>query len=154
MTTAFDPQSFLDAQITEVSIKRPPLPVGDYTGIIGELTSRTWQGKTDPTKSGIAFDVKLVIDIPAEVQSEMGVAMPNLTLKDSIMLDLTENGTIDMAVGKNGGLRRYREALDMNKPGQVFSPQKMVGQPLVVRVKHDLWEDNILEKVGGVAKLA
>lgn len=151
--SAFDPQTFLDAQITGEFTKRPPLPVGDYTATIGEVTARTWQGKQDPTKSGIAYDIQLVLEVPADVQQALGVSISTLNLKDSIMLDLTANGTIDMGVGKNGGLRRYREALDMNKPGVPFSAREMTGKILRVKVKHDLWEDNILEKVAGVAKL-
>lgn len=153
MSTAFDPQSFLDAQITEPTEKRPPLPVGDYTAVIGEITARAWQGKTDPTKSGIAWDIPLTLQIPAEIQQEMGVAIDTLTMKDSVMLDLTESGTIDNGVGKNRRLRNYREATNMNKPGDAFSARKMVGQVVLVKVKHELYEDNIMEKVAGVAKL-
>jgi len=152
MSTAFDPQSYLDSQISEPLVKRPPLPVGDYTGIIGEIKARTWTGKNDPSKGGIAWDISIVVQIPAEVQQAMGVAMDTLTLKDSIMLDLTESGTIDLGIGKNGGLRRYREACDMNKPGDTFSARAMTGKVVTVRVKHELWEENILEKVGGVVK--
>jgi hypothetical protein len=149
----FDPQAFLDAQITEVSVKRPPLPVGDYKAIIGEVTSRQWTGKDDPTKTGIAWDIPLTLEIPESIQTEMGVAMASLNVKDSIMLDVTEAGTIDLGIGKNGKLRRYREACDLNKPGDVFSARKLTGCAVLVKIKHEIWEDNILEKVSSVAKL-
>lgn len=150
--TAFDPQAYLDAQITEPTVKRPPLPVGDYMAIIEDVKSRTWQGKADPTKSGIAFDIPLVLEIPADVQTQLGLTTSTLKFTDSVMVDLTEGGMIDNGVGKNRRLRTYREACDMNKAGDIFSPRKMIGQTILVKIKHDLWEGEIVEKIAGVAK--
>lgn len=146
----FDPSSFLDATIDAPSEKRPPLPVGDYTAIIGEVTARQWQSK-DGSKSGIAWDVPLTFDVPAEVQAATGMG-PTLTLKDAIFLDLTEGGTINNAPGKNGRLRAYREAVNLNKPGDVFSARKMTGQVIRVAIKHELYEDNIVERIGAVTR--
>lgn len=148
----FNPDTFLDATIEAPTEKRPPLPAGDYTAVIGEVKSRAWQGKKDPTKSGIAWDIPLTLEIPADVQTQLGLTQPTITLTDSIMLDLTEAGTIDNSPGKNRGLRNYREALDMNKAGDVFSARKMTGQAVRVKVKHELYEDQIMERVGGVAR--
>lgn len=147
----FDPMIFLDTTLTEPTEKRDVLPAGDYTAVIGEVTSRTWQGKADPTKSGVAFDVPLTIDVPAELQAEKGLP-PTITLKDSIMLDLTPSGSIDQAKGKNRGLRIYRDALDMNKPGDTFSPRKMQGQVVTVKITHEIYQDAPVERVSGVAR--
>lgn len=152
MTSAFDPNSFLDATLEEPSERRSPLPVGDYVATIEEVTARTWQGKKDPTKSGIAWDVQLAVEVPADVQTLLGLTKSTLTLKDSIMLDLTPNNTIDNAPGKNPRLRNYREALDMNKPGDVFSARKMIGRLITVKVAHDLYEGMPIEKISGVAR--
>lgn len=148
--SSFDPATFLDATLTEPTEKRPPLPVGDYTAVIGAVTARTWQGKQDATKSGIAWDIPLTIDVPAEIQVQLKMDTSTLTLKDSVMLDLTENGTIDNAPGKNRRLRAYREATDMNKPGDVFSARKMEGRVITVKISHDMWEGQPVEKVSGV----
>jgi hypothetical protein len=150
--SSFDPQSFLDAQITEPTVKRPPLPVGDYTAVIGEITARAWQGKTDPTKSGIAWDIPLSVEVPADVQAQLGLTTATITLKDSVMIDLTSEGMIDNGVGKNRRLRNYREATDLNKAGDVFSARKMVGTVIKVKVAHDVWEGEPIEKIAGVAK--
>lgn len=152
-TSAFNPETFLDATLTEPSEKRPPLPVGDYTAIIGAITARAWQGKADPTKSGIAWDIPLTIDVPAEIQVELKMDQSTLPLKDSLMLDLTANGTIDNAPGKNRRLRAYREATDMNKPGDVFSARKMEGKIVKVKITHDLWEGQPIEKISGVVAM-
>jgi len=154
-TSSFDPQAFLDAQISEPTVKRPPIPAGDYTAVIGEVKARVWQGKKDPTQSGIAWDVPLAIEIPAEVQAALGVEFKDgiLTKTDSIMVDTTPQGTIDNSVGKNNQLRRYRDACDMNKPGDVFSARKMQGIPVLVKIKHGEWQGEVTEEIAGVAKL-
>ena len=151
LPSSFDPALFLDVTMDAPTEKRDPLPIGDYTAVIGEVTSRAWQGKADPTKSGIALDVLLTIDVPAEIQASLGLGS-TLNLKDSIMLDLTDSGMIDNSKGKNRQLRNYREALDMNKPGDVFSPRKMQGQVITVKVTHEIYQDAPVERISGVTK--
>lgn len=152
--TAFDPASFLSVTLTESLTKRPPLPAGqDFTGTIGDVKSRAWQGKKDPTQSGIAVDVPIRIDLSAypDVQKAMG-GIDGVTLTDGIMLDLTEGGMIDTSPGKNGKLRRYREALDMNKPGDTFSFLAMPGRLIKVKIKHEVYEGDVYDRIDGVAK--
>ena len=151
LPSSFDPALFLDVTMDAPTEKRDPLPIGDYTAVIGEVTSRAWQGKADPTKSGIALDVPLTLDVPAEIQASLGLGS-TLNLKDSIMLDLTDSGMIDNSKGKNRQLRNYREALDMNKPGDVFSPRKMQGQVITVKVTHEIYQDAPVERISGVTK--
>jgi hypothetical protein len=142
---------FLDTTLDAPTEKREPLPIGDYTAVIGEVASRVWTGKADPTKSGVALDIPLIIDVPAELQVSMGLP-PTLNLKDSVMLDLTESGMIDNGKGKNRALRNYREATNMNKPGDVFSPRKLQGQVITIKVTHEIWQDAPVERVSGVSK--
>lgn len=154
MSSQFDPSLFLDATIDQPNVKRPPLPAGrDYIGIIGEVKGRNWQGKKDPTQGGIVMDVPVEVDLTAypDVQKALG-GLSKVTMTDGIMLDLTESGSIDNSPGKNGKLRRYREALDMNKPGDVFSFRAMQGRPIRVKVKHETYEGDIYDKIDAVAK--
>lgn len=150
----FDSTNFLDATITETLTKRSPVPVGDYTATITEVTSRAWQGKKDPTQSGIAVDVLIAIDLTAYPDVQKLVGIDKVTLKDGIMLDITEGGMIDTSPGKNGKLRRYREALDMNKAGDSFSFRAMPGRLIKVKVKHEIYEGDTYDRVDGVAKAA
>jgi len=150
--STFDPTLFLNAETTEAAVKRPPLPVGDYTAIIKELTPTTWASK-DGSKSGMKFVVKLAVEVPLAVREELKIDTDTLTVTDSIMLDVTEGGGLDWGIGKNGGLRRYREALGMNVAGQPYSPQRMVGQPLKVKIAHDIYNGELVEQVKGVAAL-
>jgi hypothetical protein len=156
MTSAFDPATFLDATISEPSVKRPPLPAGrDFVGIIGEVKSRSWQGKQDPTKSGIAIDVPVTIDLTAYPDlGEKYAATKQVVLSDSIMLDLTESGSIDNSPGRNGKLRRYREALNMNKPGDSFSFRAMQGRQVKVRISHREYQGDVFDQIETVARAA
>ena len=151
MTSIIDPSAFLDATITEPSTKRLPLPAGrDFVAIVGEVKARTWQGKSDPTKSGVVMDVPLEVDLSA--YSDVQIGATKVTLTDGIMLDLTEAGMIDNSPGKNGKLRRYREALNMNKPGDAFSFRAMQGRTIKVKISHRTYEGDIFDQVDSVAK--
>ena len=154
MSTTFDPAAFLDMETTEELIRRPPLPVGDYTAMVGEVVAKPWQGVKDTSKSGMKYEVPLKLQVPPALQSELGLTQDTITLTDGIMLDLTEGGLLDYGIGKNGQLRRYREALDMNKKGEVFSARKMQGRLLRVRLTHEIWQNDIQERIGGVSKLS
>lgn len=155
----FDPNAYLDLPIDVPLEKRPPLPVGDYVATVKDLTARQWQSKDKynadgSLKSGIAYDVQLELQIPEAVRVVSGLTQETLTLKDGIMVDmLPGGGGIDTAPGKNGQLRRYREALDMNKAGESFRPRAMVGRLIKVRVKHELYQDAIQERVDSVSKI-
>jgi len=149
----FDPSAFLDSTTTEANSKRGPIPAGaDVTAVIGEPKARTWTGKSDPTKGGIVVDVPLEIDLSAYPELQSVVGLPKVTLTDGIMLDTTPNGGIDNAPGKNGKLRRYREALGLNEAGQPFSFRMMQGRMIKVKIKHRTYEGEIYDEVDSVAK--
>ena len=73
-------------------------------------------------------------------------------MKDSFFLDLTSSGTIDNGPGKNRGLRNYREACDLNKPGDSFSARMMTGKIVKVKVTHEIWNEAPIERISGVAR--
>lgn len=152
MSSIFDPTTYLDATLETPTEKRPPLPVGDYTAVIGEVTARAWQGRKDPSKSGIAWDVPLTLEIPADIQASLGLPVATLQLTDSVMLDLTDGGLIDNGPGRNRRLRMYREAVDLNKAGDTFSARLMQGKVVKVKLYHEEWEGSLQERVAGVAK--
>lgn len=147
----FDPAAFIDLELSAPTEKRPPLPVGDYTATVGEVTCVPWQSK-DGTKSGLRYVVPLDVQVPPDVKTQLGLNTDSIKLTDSIMLDLTDGGMLDQSPGRNSGLRRYREALDMNKAGDVFGPRKMQGHLILVKVTHEIWNDQVQERVGGVAR--
>ena len=155
----FDPQKFLDATVDQPSIRRPPLPTenpaspdGLYMAVIGEPKARPWTGRQDPTKSGVAMDIPLLIDVPGQLQDQYKI-QAQVQLTDSILLDLTPEGQMDNAPGKNRKLRIYRDATNLNKPGDVFSFRKLQGQPVKVRITHEQYEGDTLDKVATVLKV-
>lgn len=152
MSSIFDPNALLDATLSEPTLKRPPLPIGDYTAVIGDITAAEWQSKADPSKRGVKWNVALTLQVPQDVKESMGIDVNELKLTHGVMLDLTATGALDNSIGKNRGLRQYREALDMNKPGDSFSARRMTGQVVLVKIKHGEYNGEPTEEIGGVAK--
>ena len=147
----FNPEQFLDQQFTEANdTKLVPVPVGEYTAIAGEVKCRQWQSKADPSKSGLTLDITWEIDDPA-VKELLG--RDKVTVRQGIMLDLTDSGSMDMGKGRNVGLGRLREALNLNQPGQAFSFSMIPGRLAKVSVTHRIDGENIFSEVKSVARL-
>lgn len=156
-TSAFDPNTFLDAQVNEVNEKRPPLPTenpedpnGLYTAVIGEIKTDTGiVSKGDNAgKPWVSMVIPLRVQVPASVQ---GLGLPaELTLTDRAFLDLTPQGGLDNSKGKNRAQRNYRDACDLNKPGEPFAWRMLQGRVVKVKVAHELYNETLQEKVGSV----
>jgi hypothetical protein len=157
----FDPAAFLDLPVEAPLEKRPPLPVGDYTATIKDVVARQWASKTKTNqdgsfRSGIAYDVTFTVEVPEAVAAVVGLSITTLELRDGIMLELTDNGSIDTSPGKNRGLRNYREALDMNKAGEPFRARDMIGRLIRIKIAHEEYPQGsgqLTERVGGVARI-
>ena len=147
----FNPDQFLDMQVTESnSTEAIPVPVGEYTAVIGEVKCRSWQKKDDPSVSGLALDISW--DIDDESVKEL-LGRTKVSVKQGAMLDLTESGGLDMGKGRNVGLGRLREAVGLNAPGQPFSFSMLVGRMAKVKVEHRIDGDRIFAEVKAVTKL-
>lgn len=153
--TQFDPTTFLDAEFDEPNEKRPPLPVdnpahpnGYYLATIGSPEPKL--GEKDG-KPWMSVSLPLTLDIPPQLQDSMKLPA-NLKLTDRVFIDLTEQGTIDNAPGRNRGQRMYREATGMNAKGVPFSWRKLEGRTVAIKLKHDLYQGNIQERIDGVFK--
>jgi hypothetical protein len=165
--SAFDPTQFLDATMTDALIARPPLPAGrSFIAEIGEVKSEKWSSNKDPSnpKSGIKLNIPLgflVSELPPDIAAQYAgkdgaPGMDKITLTHGVMLDLVEvNGqpVIDMAPGKNGTLRRYREATGNNVQGQSFNPRMLQGHRVLVKIKHRAYESNVYDEPDAVSKI-
>ena len=158
--SVFDPATFLDAQVSEVNEKRPPLPTenpaspdGYYVAVIGEVGTKSGTiGKGDRTgQPWLSMTVPLKIEVPQQLQESLKLP-PSVTLTDSAFLDLTPEGNLDNAPGRNRSQKAYREAVDKNKPGDVFSWRQLIGSVVKVKVSHELYNNAIVERVAGVFK--
>ena len=155
--SVFDPNIFLDAQTTEANEKRATIPVenpdsedGLYTAVIGEIKTdsgtigkgdnigQPWISMIIPLK--LQFGPKVqVLELPAEFQ-----------LTDRAFLDLTPEGNLDNAKGKNRQQRTYREATGLNQPGEPFAWRMLEGRIVKVKLSHELWEGEIQERIAQI----
>jgi len=155
----FDPDLFLAAQQTEVNEARELFPVsnpadaqGLYLGVVGEVTTASGTiGKGDRTgQPWISVVIPIEFDVPQRLQSEKSLPA-RFKFTDRVFLDLTPDGKgIDNSKGKNVSQRMYREALDMNKPGEPFSWKNAQGRPIKFQLAHEMYEGRIIEKVKAV----
>ena len=156
MTTAFDPATFLNQSTEQASTRRTPLTAGsEFVGVLGTPAGRQVQGKKDPSKMYTFFDYPVEIDLAAYPEEKQRVGMDKVTLRYSISLDVTSNGTIDWSPGHNTGLRYLREATGMNEAGQAFSMQMLTGRPIRVKIGHEEYPEGsgeLVDRIVGVAK--
>lgn len=130
---SFNPQEFLDAAYTESNdTKLIPVPEGTFQGLADKIVPRTWQSK-DGTSSGVALDITWTIE---DQSVKEHCARDVITCRQGIMLDMTEDGRLDMGRGKNVGLGLLREALGLNVPGEAFSFALIPGRLANLEVKH------------------
>lgn len=158
MTSVFDPSVFLNAQQTEANTKRPPLPEqapddanGFYTAMIGEITadSGTISKGDRQGQPWVSMVIPLRIQVPPQLRDSMGLP-PELTITDRAFLDLTPSGGLDNGPGKNRAQKRYRDACDMNKPGEPFAWSMLQGRVVKVQIKHEIYNDEVQERISGV----
>ena len=156
-TSQFDPSVFLDAQVTEVNEKRPPIPTenpdhenGLYLAVIGEITtsSGTISKGDNAGKPWVSMVIPLRLQIPPSVQG-LGIP-PELTLSDLAFLDLTAQGALDNSKGKNRRQKDYREATGTNVAGVPWAWRQLQGKTVRVKVQHELYNDVIQERVGAI----
>lgn len=157
MTSAFDPSVFLDAPVTEANEKRPNIPAenpdspdGLYMAMIGEIKPDSGIiGKGENAgKPWASIVIPLKLQLPPQVQA---LGLPaEFQLTDRAFLDLTESGSIDNSKGKNRRQKDYRDATGTNKAGEVFTWRSLQGKAVKVKVVHELYEGNIVEKPGQI----
>lgn len=155
--SVFDPNLFLDAQTTEINEKRATIPVenpdeedGLYLAVIGEIKTDSgtigkgdragdpWISMIIPLKLQFGAELR-ALDLPAEFQ-----------MTDRAFLDITPEGNLDNSKGKNNQQRVYREATGLNVPGEPFAWRMLEGKVVKVKLFHDVWEGNIVEKVARI----
>lgn len=149
--SAFDPDLFLAQTVEQANdTKITPCPSGEFMGYVKDFKARQWQGKKDPSMSGVALDITWSVDDQGVKQL---LDRDEVTVKQGIMLDMTEEGGLDMGKGKNVGLGRLREALGLNIPGQAFSFAMLSGRVAKITVTHRVDGEDIFAEVKMVGKV-
>lgn len=152
----FDVNNFMNAVITEVNdTKIVPCPAGEYHALIE---------KVEP-KSGTIGKGERIGETWASLQLTMAIedeavktfcARDKVVVSNSVMLDLTPSGGLDMGKGRNIALGRLREATGLNAPGSAFSPLMLVGRRIKVAIKHvPGYRDpsTLVAEVAGITKI-
>lgn len=150
----FSPETLMNMTVEDSnSTVATPVPVGEYVAVIEKVEAREWKKKDDPSIAGVALDILWSID-DANVKALL--ERDKVSVKQGMMLDLTDEGGLDMGKGKNVSLGRLREALGLNTPGQPFGFGMLTGRVAKVRVKHRMGDkpEQIFAEVDAVAKLA
>lgn len=145
----FDPTTFLNTTVDEaMDTKLIPVPAGEYLAVADKVDIKQWAAK-DGSSSGLKLEISWSIDDP-EVKSLLG--RDNIKVQQQQMLDLTDEGNLDLGKGKNTGLGRIREALDLNTPGEPFSFGMIQGRLAKVAVSHREYQGDIFAEVKKIAK--
>lgn len=129
---SFDPQSLLQLSIDQpLDTRMVPCPEGEYRAVIENVEAKSGVSQKNQ-QAWARVDVMCSIDDPS-LEAQIG-RKPRV--KGGVMLDLTEQGTLDLSKGKNTGLGRLREATNKNQPGVPFKFTDLIGQMVKVRVGH------------------
>jgi len=147
----FDVNDFLNTEITgALDTEITPCPADTYPASISKVELRQWKKKDDPSQGGLA------LDLIWEIQDEEVKRICNrdkVSVKQGIMLDLTDSGKLDTSKGRNIGLGKLRDALGLNEEGQPFSFSMLDGRMANVTVSHRPVGDDIFAEVKRVHKL-
>lgn len=151
MTEAnFDPEQFLDEEVeSDMSTRGVPVPEGEYQAAITRLQPRTFEAK-EPGKSDTnCLDVTWEIQNDPQLAEELGRTP---TVRQRVFLDITSDGNLDTAKGRNTGLGKLREATGLNKPGESFRVNNLIGQVATITVSHRTHEGEIYDEVRRVSE--
>jgi hypothetical protein len=150
----FDPNQFLDQQFNEANdTKTIPVPAGEFIAVAEEAKVTSWQAKDDPSKAGLKLQVTWAVD---DEGVKATVGRDKVTVRQEIMLDLTDAGMLDFGRGKNTRLGKLREALNLNTPGQPFAFSMIAGRPARITVGHTpnpKQPDEVYANVNAVARM-
>lgn len=150
--SVFDPEAFLDQTIEGSNdTKIIPCPAGDFLGIVDSFKVRRWEKKDDKTVNGVSLDVMWSIE---DENAKQETGRDKVLVKQSIGLDIAEDGKLDMGKGKNVRLGRLRAALDLNQPGQSFSFHMLKGRMAKVTVTQRPEGEDVFNDVTTVVPFA
>lgn len=151
--SAFDPDAFLSPgnEITDsFDTTIAKVPPGEYRAQVDKIAKpRKFQAKSGDEM--VAFDITWAI-LDEDVKAETELAKP--TSRQTIFLDINEDGSLARGKNKNVGLGRLREALGQNQPGQPWNPNMLVGALAMVKIEHSPNERNPDDPFANVVAVA
>lgn len=128
--SSFNPESFLYTETTNsFETEAIPVPVGEWGAMLKSIKPRVL-----PDGRGVLDVYWIVLD--EEVKTELDMAEP--MVRQSIWLDLDDNGFLAEGKNKNVQLGQLREAVSQNRKGQPWAPSMLVNQMAKVKVAHSV----------------
>lgn len=144
----FNPEEFLQSTFTESNdTVFEPIPAGEYFATIESLkaSSDVGEGGNPWTR----LDLTWSLADPALAER---LGRTKLTVRQGIMLDITDAGGLDMGKGRNISLGRLRDALGLNVPGESFSFLMLTGRSAKVNVTQRIYKGKVFNDVKDVAR--
>lgn len=135
--STFDADSFMNETTEgEMSTEYINVPENEYDAYIGKVTPRQFPRKD---QSGVVT----VLDVFWEINDpslEEVTGRDKNTVKQTLFLDMKDDGSMDLSSGKNIGLGKLREALGQNDSGRPWSPAMLNGAAAIIRVTHRAYD--------------
>lgn len=133
----FDPNTFLGATYTSAtSTEYAVVPEGDYEATIVSLEPRSVE-----TKDG----ERIILDVVWQIRGDE--EFDGRRVRQTVWLDLTPEGHLDMSEHRNVPLGRLRQALGQNVEGRPWSLNDLLGSKGHIRVAHTMRDERIYPKV-------
>lgn len=137
MANTFDSSAFLNQDTEGANDTQSILvPEGEYTGVIDKLDIQQFTKMEDgEERTSTVLNVSWLLDDPNQVIEKVTARKKNIG-RQSVFLDLTPEGGLDMGRGMNAALGRLREAVGQNDPTRRWNMQMLKGQAAKVTIKH------------------
>lgn len=136
MAQFFNPEQFMEAAIQGANdTKITPCPVGEWHGQVEKVEAKA-QPINNGERAGEVLAKFLVYWEIMDEEPRRQTGREKVRVRQEILLDLTDEGMIDMGKGKNVRLGKFREAVGLNDPNVAFNPMQSVGRTGVVVVGH------------------
>lgn len=150
--SAFDPAAFASGSFEgKGDTRRLQIEAKEYPAlIVGPFNEKTKIRVTD--KGKVILDVVWQPDDPAQAQQLGLEKLP--TVRQSVFLDMTPGGGLDMGPFKNGDLNRLREVLGLNGDGVKWSFQDFIGKTALIKVEYRPNEADPQNPFSNVTKVA
>lgn len=124
---SFNPEEFLQQTTTDTfETRMTPIPEGDYLSQVDKFAMRVVEGN-------VILDVTWAI-LDEGVKQLLGMDKP--TVRQSIFLDIDQNGKLAAGQNKNIQLGKVRDALGQNTPGEPWGINRIAAGLAKIKVGH------------------
>ena len=143
----FDPDTFLNTSVEgQLDTRNIPIPEGEWPATISGVASRVVGEESKPVLD-ITWKIEDNEEVKAVTQRDVS------TVRQTVWLDISESGGLDMGKGKNVQLGKLRDAVNQNGPTP-WSAVMLEGAYAIIRVGHRISGEDTYSDVKAVAKAA